>query len=730
MTLSRTVLLGLPLSLLAASCGPPPEPTPPKPDQATPPTTTAAPTATATAAPEEPAAASAGGKTVSINGGTACAVVSGRVACWGDNGKQVIAGGAKGPVAKPVLVSGIEQAASVVVSRSFGCAVTSAGKVHCFREGKGRELGLLSDVADIAIYNNTVLALKKNGTLAGIDLGYEGKDSSPAELPKLERVSAVTAGANHACVLHKGGEVTCWGDPEYSGGGVDTSEMGYEERDKLAKEPVKPKGLTDVVQISAGDNHTCAVRKTKQIMCWGSNWSGELGDGSQERQLSPVAVQLLDDATHVAAGYHHSCARRTSGKVVCWGEGRSGQLGSGTPGARGMVEVQGIADAVSIGAGDEVSCAALASGGVSCWGSASRGRLGNGAVSDYPSPQPVKGVTGAKQIGAGDRLSCVVDANKQLSCWGLPGFSGDNEGKRGDTPKPVPGLGEIDVLNVRDGAMCVIDKAKNPFCDSGYAFIKEPKALKIGAVKWVSGSSSSGTALLPSGQVILWQRDWSKPEAVQKQNVSGLADAVAIAGDGGTVCAVRRSGKVACVGYGYRAFDKKDPLKPAAAVEVPDVTDATAIVAGSGDMCLLRKTGEVACFNSYRVPQPVDPKRQPASKEKPAPIEVRPVKGLAGVVQLSANSGLRCALTKEATVSCWGSNTYGQLGTGDYDFHWDPVPVAGLTDVASVAAGGSHACAIKKSGEVVCWGRNQSDEVGQSAPSFAYAPVAVLLPKP
>lgn len=727
MSLSRTSLLGIPLSILAASCGPPPEPTPPPAPTAAP-VVTAAPAATAEAA-EEPPAASASPATLSISGGSACAVVSGgRVACWGDNGRQVVAAGDKGPRPTPVLVEGIDQAVSVVVGKNFGCAVTSAGKVQCFREGRARELPLLKDVAAIALQNNVVLALRKGGTVAGMDLGYDAKDSSPAEVPELKGVTAVSAGYSHACAVHRTGEVTCWGDPEYTGGGVDTGEMNYEERDRLAKEPVHPRDLKDAVAISVGDSHTCAVRKTKQMVCWGSNWSGELGDGSQERRLSPVPVQLLDDATAVSAGYHHTCARRSSGKVVCWGENRSGQLGAGTPGARGMVEVQGLSDATAIAAGDEVSCAMQAAGAAMCWGSASRGRLGNGAVSDYPTPQPVKGLSGIKLLAAGDRLSCAVDGGKHLSCWGLPGFGSETEGKRGDTPQPVPGLADVESLSFRDSSVCVIDKSKNAFCDSGYAFVKEPKPLKLGQVKQVSGFGSSGAALLPSGQVILWQRDWSKPDTVLKQNVTGLSDAVSIAAESSVVCAVRRSGKVACVGTGYRVFDKKEPLKPAAAVEVPDVKDATVIVSGGGDMCFLRKTGEVACFNSYRVPQPVDPKRPP-SKDKPLPLEVRPVKGLTTAVQLSAASGLRCALLKDATVSCWGSNSYGQLGTGDYDFHWDPTPVVGLSEVASVAAGGSHACALKKTGEVLCWGRNQSDEAGQSAPPFAFAPVPVQLPR-
>lgn len=727
MSLSRALILGIPLSILAASCGPPPEPTPPT-TGAPPPASASAP-ATATAAPEPAEVASPAG-TVSINGATACAVVSGRVACWGDNSREIFAAG-HAPQPKPVLVPGIEGAVKVVVAKAFGCALTKAGQVACFTKGKAREISLLKNVADIAVQSTLLMVVKKDGSLAGLDLGYDGEDSNPAEMPGLKGITAISAGESHACALHRSGEVTCWGEPEYTGGGVDTSEMDYEEREKLSKDPVKLEGLKDVVQISAGDQHTCVVRKTKQILCWGSNWSGELGDGSQEKRVVPSQVQLIDDATAVVAGHGHTCARRESGKVLCWGENRYGQLGSGKPGSRGMVEVQGMTGAVALAAGENVSCAALATGGVQCWGAASRGRLGNGVLSDDPTPRPVKGASGAAAIAAGDRLSCMVDANKKVLCWGMPGFSSDWEGKRGFTPSPVPGIGEIESLSLHENGVCYIDKTKNAFCDSSYGIMKEKKPMKIGAVKAVSGSSSSGAGLLASGQVFLWQHDWDKEGAVRKQNLAGLADVVSMAGTGTVVCGVRRSGKVGCVGHGYRVFDKKDPLKPAAAVDVPDVKDATAIVSGSGEFCVLRKTGEVTCFNAYRVPQPVDPKvPAPPTKEKPRPIELRPVKKVSDAVQIAAGENVRCAILKDATVKCWGSNSYGQLGLGDYEHRWDPEPVPGLTDVVQMAVGGSQVCALKKGGDVLCWGSNHADQSGQSAASYEYAPVAALLPAP
>jgi alpha-tubulin suppressor-like RCC1 family protein len=353
----------------------------------------------------------------------------------------------------------------------------------------------------------------------------------------------------------------------------------------------------------------------------------------------------------------------------------------------------------------------------------------------------VAGIKGATLLALGERLSCAVGDDKQLACWGLPGYSDENSDKRGFTPRPLPAFGEVEAVHVRGGSVCSINKAKEASCESVWDLGSgAPKPLKLGAVKGLISGSSVSAALLASGQVILWGRDWNKPEDVLKANVSGLADVTQLAADSSTVCGLRRSGKVGCAGFHYRTFDKKEPVKPASAVDVPGLTDVVSLVSADGEYCAVRKTGEVACWSSYRIPQPVDPKREAErlkdkskdkdkSKPKPDPIVVKPVKGIADAVQVAAGGGTRCALLKAGTLMCWGSNGYGQLGIGTYETGWDPVSVPGLTDVARVAVGGGHVCAIKKGGDVMCWGRNMSDEAGQPAAPYARAPVSVVMPK-
>jgi hypothetical protein len=97
-----------------------------------------------------------------------------------------------------------------------------------------------------------------------------------------------------------------------------------------------------VVAIAAGTGHACAARRGGKVVCWGSNYSGELGDGSgglpgaptEARSHGFVEVADLSDAVRVAVGTGFSCALRSSGSIECWGDNARGQLGRGTSALR------------------------------------------------------------------------------------------------------------------------------------------------------------------------------------------------------------------------------------------------------------------------------------------------------------------------------------------------------------------------------------------------------------
>ena len=96
-------------------------------------------------------------------------------------------------------------------------------------------------------------------------------------------------------------------------------------------EPVS--GLSDVIDVSVGAEHYCAVLANGQAVCWGNRKDGRLGDGKSDHgeETLPVKVSALNKASQVSAGFRHTCAAISdTWVIVCWGDNSYGELGNGT----------------------------------------------------------------------------------------------------------------------------------------------------------------------------------------------------------------------------------------------------------------------------------------------------------------------------------------------------------------------------------------------------------------
>ncbi len=104
------------------------------------------------------------------------------------------------------------------------------------------------------------------------------------------------------------------------------------------------------------------------------------------------------------------------------------------------------------------------------------------------------------------------------------------------------------------------------------------------------------------------------------------------------------------------------------------------------------------------------------------------VPAIAGkVVTIAAGGSHSCALLSDSTIKCWGLNTDGELGSGPSATanSSTPVAVAGLGPALDVTAGDTHTCALLKDRTVWCWGSNDSGQLGAKTNTISRVPVAV-----
>lgn len=174
------------------------------------------------------------------------------------------------------------------------------------------------------------------------------------------------------------------------------------------------------IQLAAGFTHSCALFDDGNVACWGTNSSGQLGDGSFAARTRPVGVLGLSDIVEIDAGLSHTCARNGVGEVFCWGKNEAGQLGLGHVGDSPIpVKVPGLVGATSIATGYFHSCAAINGGGsVKCWGAGALGALGNGTQENALSPTSVSAFGTVTKLYAGYQSTCGTLASELAICWG------------------------------------------------------------------------------------------------------------------------------------------------------------------------------------------------------------------------------------------------------------------------------------------------------------------------
>ena len=256
------------------------------------------------------------------------------------------------------------------------------------------------------------------------------------------------------------------------------------------------------VQIDAGASHTCALTSRGQAYCWGSNESGQLGDGTFTDRHQPVrpAVGLFFSAISVGGSF--TCGL-SGGTAYCWGNNVFGQLGDGSVLTRSNpAPVANGLTFRSIYAGSSHTCGLTTLNDAYCWGGNSSGQIGDGtSFTDRLTPTLVIGGIEWSTLSAAVGMTCGLNAPGDAFCWG----GGIGLLSYPDSPTPVVDAPAFTIISVGAGHVCALTATGAPYCwgnniGSGVPFDSSLDPVEVlGSLSLIGLESATGGSVYTCG---------------------------------------------------------------------------------------------------------------------------------------------------------------------------------------------------------------------------------------
>ena len=250
----------------------------------------------------------------------------------------------------------------------------------------------------------------------------------------LENMVAISAGNNFSVGLKNDGSVWTWGQNELGQLGDSTflnSRLPVQVRDTSGKG-----FLRGINKIAAGDDHVLALDAAGNVFAWGSNEFGQLGESFYgTNSIIPVHLKHLEKMDDIVAGDEISSATTTKGELLTWGNNWSGTLGNGT--LTGLVKnpspvlnanyKPSLRNVIQIDCGYDRQLALKPNGSVWKWGSSSTNDIRSTDVKNSLVPIQLLDSTGNKfqrdfvQVAAGSTHNLGLAANGVVYGWGSVG---------------------------------------------------------------------------------------------------------------------------------------------------------------------------------------------------------------------------------------------------------------------------------------------------------------------
>lgn len=488
-------------------------------------------------------------------------------------------------------------------------------------------------------------------------------------------------------------------------------------------------------QVVAGISSFCALDQNGEILCWGSNGSGQLGNGTTKDAYFATKVSNPDNVVfNSLVGFNYNyCATDTNNILYCWGGGGSGQIGDGlNKNALIPTKVQLPVDSVthtaitftSISVGASTICGVGTNKHIYCWGDNQYGQVGNGTNTNATTPTQIVMADSNAQSETfvevninyyGSGAVCALASSGNIYCWGGGGNYALGNGTTADSNKAIlvkmPANGDKfkHLVQGMGNGNCALTTLDTAYC-WGYNN---------------SGEGGNGISYLPV-QV---------PTAVIMpvgETFTTMSTSV------NTACAITNLGNAYCWGYGYtgqRGDGSNSNLNVPVKLQFPSqVLSISSSYYQSATLCALDINHKVYCWGAGNYGSVGN--GESYSVNVPTPIAMFDSNTNFMQAAISGNSNTSCAVEAQGDIYCWGYGLNGQLGNGNNTNSYIPTRVviesseSLITDLITTRGFFANTfCALHSSNQVYCWGYGIDGEIGNGRNLSESTPQSVLLPE-
>ncbi|MDT7510603.1 InlB B-repeat-containing protein [Bifidobacterium sp. H6bp9] len=702
------------------------------------------------------------GKTfISVSAGTTFSMAlasDGTVYTWGDNSRGELGNGSTTNSSVPVKANLTANITAISAGYWHAMALSSSGTIYTWGDNEYGQLGNGHTGVNV---NASPAAVSSSGvTFTTISAGYDfqtaldsqghayawgrnqggqlsigtmdGTSSgsnvyTPSRIygdstgnPDSTVYTDIDAGYLHVLALSNTDKVYYWGYPLTKGNDANADSVH-----SFYPSPVSlPTGAATPVSASAGDYSSAVVDSAGSLYMFGSNSSGQLGDGTTSPKSTMTKVSLTGVTVTAFDVCRHSLAIGSDGLPYTWGEAKSGKLGQGSKGPQSGSQTKPAAvippqiDLAKVTFGrtdvaktDSNSPISRTSAGDDAWSANTPWAV--------TTPHHTYGTTkirindgqwsigGAAQQGQSIGNYTFTPTAQKITFDSDGGSSASDQfvtaGKQASRPTVTKAGFLFDgwFIKEADGSSNVAYDFSSP--------VTGPLNLKAhwssSDMKWKTSDTLHGDDT--GGSKITLTPP--KPRAVRfAQASAGRYHTLAVGSDGH----VYAWGNQASGGLG-NSKSSGTATTPVRITENDAIKGKIFIAVSAGDAysMALASDGTVYTWGSNSKGQlgngTTDNSNEPVKAQT----------GDAKITAISAGRAYAMALASDGTVYTWGNNVQGQLGNGssDKNSHSSPAKVTALSNITAISAGFTTGTALDSQGHAWAWGENSKGQLGNGA---------------